>query len=80
MNDRKLEVYNGTDEVIGLRYEVINSGVPIGMMIGVTIAMATTIGFIWGYAVNNLHKKKDAEFDTTKSGTGNRKNIKSLDN
>lgn len=73
MNDRKLEVYNGTEEMIGLRYEVINSGVPIGMVIGVTIAIATTIGFIYGYAVSNLHKKKNAEFDTIKSGTGNRR-------
>lgn len=64
MIDRKLEVYNGTDEVIGLRYEVINSGVPIGIVIGVTIAMATTIGFAWGYAFNKLHEQRDTEFDT----------------
>lgn len=68
MNDRKLEVYNGTDEVIGLRYEVINSGVPIGMVIGVTMAMATMIGFICGYTANKLNKA-DTEFDTDTSKT-----------
>lgn len=77
MKNGNLSVYNGTDEVIGLRYEVINQGVPIGIVIGVTITMATTIGFVWGYAVNNLHKKKDMEFDTVKHEM---KNIKSLDN
>lgn len=64
MNNGKLSVYNGTGEVIGLRYEVINKGVPIGMVIGVTMAMATMIGFVWGYAFNNLHKQKNIKPDT----------------
>ena len=64
MIDRKLEVYNGTDEVIGLRYEVINSGVPIGIVIGVTIAMSTMIGFICGYTAKKLSEETIKEFDT----------------
>ena len=67
MIDRKLEVYNGTDEVIGLRYEVINSGVPIGIVIGVTIAMSTMIGFICGYTTKKLSEETSKEFDTDNS-------------
>lgn len=64
MKNGNLSVYNGTGEVIGLRYEVINKGVPIGMVIGMTITIATTICFAWGYAFNKLHEQRDTEFDT----------------
>nr|DAP21584.1 MAG TPA: hypothetical protein [Caudoviricetes sp.] len=63
MRNGNLSVYNGTGEVIGLRYEVINKGVPIGIVIGMTITIATTIGFAWGYAFNKLHEQNDTEFD-----------------
>lgn len=69
MIDRKLEVFNDTSEVIGLRYEVINSGVPIGIVIGVTITMSTMIGFICGYTAKKLNEKTIKEFDTNKSKT-----------
>lgn len=68
MDDRKLEVCNGTEEMIRLRYTVVNNGVPIGMVIGVTMAMATMIGFICGYTANKL-SKADTEFDTDASKT-----------
>ena len=64
MKNGNLSVYNGTGEVIGLRYEVIDKGVPIGIVIGMTITIATTIGFAWGYAFNEVHKQNDTEFDT----------------
>lgn len=70
MIDRKLEVFNDTNEVIGLRYEVINSGVPIGMVIGVTIAMSTMIGFICGYTAKKLSDDTITECDTNKSKNG----------
>nr|DAN59189.1 MAG TPA: hypothetical protein [Caudoviricetes sp.] len=64
MRNGNLSVYNGTGEVIGLRYEVINKGVPIGIVIGMTITIATTIGFAWGYAFNEVHKQKNIKPDT----------------
>lgn len=69
MRNGNLSVYNGTDEVIGLRYEVINKGVPIGMVIGVTMTMATMIGFVCGYTANKQRRRKDTEYDTVKHET-----------
>lgn len=63
MNNGKLDIYNGNEKDIALRYTVVNNGVPIGMVIGVTMVMATMIGFAWGYAFNKLHEQNDTEFD-----------------
>ena len=68
MNNGKLDIYKGNEKDIALRYTVVNNGVPIGMVIGVTMAMATMIGFICGYTANKL-SKADIEFDADTSKT-----------
>ena len=68
MNNGKLDIYNGNERDIALRYTVVNNGVPIGMVIGVTMAMATMIGFICGYTANKL-SKADTECDSNTSKT-----------